>query len=79
MPGVQVRAEHHHFVLEIAAGNFRDGVVSHEIGIVKLHLEIHGHLQVLAVLDDPHQPIVIFGGEGDLRRYGGSIRGPGPG
>ena len=43
MPGIHVAAEHDDFVLEIAAGNFCNRVVSHQIVIVKLHLQIDAH------------------------------------
>ena len=71
-----MRADHHDFVLQIRAGNFRDSVVGHEIVAVKLHLKISGNFQLLALLDHAHQPIVIFHGDCDLRWHRRGVGGP---
>ena len=60
----------------VGAGDFGQGVVAHQVAVVELGLDLDGHLELLAGLDHVHEPVVLLGGQHDLRRAGRGVGGP---
>ena len=73
VPGIHVAAEHDDLVLQVGAGDLGDRVVGHQVVVVELDRELDGHLDLLARLDHPNQPVVVLLGQHDLGRDLGCI------
>ena len=70
VPRIHVATQHHDFVLQsrIAAGNLRDGVVAHRIGVLPFDRDVHFHLHFFAGLQHAHDPVVVLVRQNNLRQ-----------
>ena len=73
VPRVHVPAQHHELVLQVGAGDLGDRVVGHQVVVVELDREVDGHLELLALLAHPDQPVVVLLGDDDLGRDLGGV------
>ena len=70
VPGIEVRADHHDLVLLVAAGNLADDVQAVDVAVRRSGFEVQAHAYGVLFLQQPGDPVVLFGGDHEGGRGG---------
>ena len=65
VPGIEVRADHHHFIALGVAGNLGDDVEGIRVVVEELGLDVEGELDGELVIEQPRDAVIVLGGEHD--------------